>query len=62
MSIGGGGWNNDDAELPWAKNRNYFECDIDYSGGFRNAKRIVYSDDGLIFYTDDHYETFEQLY
>ena len=35
---------------------------IDYEGGYRNAKRIIFSDDGLIFYTEDHYESFEQLY
>ena len=64
MSIGGGGWNNDDGELPVAEDRNrkYFECDIDYEGGYRNAKRLVYSDDGLVFYTNDHYETFQELY
>ena len=48
--------------LPDAEGRTYHECDIDYEGGFRNAKRIVYSDDGLIYYTEDHYETFELLY
>ena len=35
---------------------------FDYKGKSLGAKRIVYSDDGLIFYTEDHYETFEQLY
>lgn len=62
MSIGGGGYYNDDKMLPDAPGREWFECDIDYNGGFRNAKRIVYSDDGLIFYTSDHYKTFERLY
>ena len=38
------------------------ECGIDYVKGNRNSKRIVYSNDGLIFYTDDHYESFVQLY
>lgn len=61
-SIGGGGFENDDNLLPDAPGRKWFECDIDYEGGFRNAKRIVYSNDGLIYYTDDHYKTFEQLY
>ena len=61
-SIGGSGFHNDDGKLPDARGREWFECDIDYEGGFRNAKRIVYSDDGLIFYTDDHYKTFQQLY
>ena len=48
--------------LPYKKGRNYYECDIDYNGGTRNAKRIVFSDDGLIYYTGDHYKTFELLY
>ena len=61
-SIGGGGFYNDDNMMPDAPGREWFECDIDYDGGFRNAKRIVYSDDGLIYYTDDHYRTFERLY
>ena len=61
-SIGGSEFYNDDAALPDAAGRRWTECDIDYSGGYRNAKRIVFSNDGLVFYTDDHYETFEQLY
>ena len=45
------------------KNQNpWRECDVNYHGGPRGAERIVYSDDGLIFYTPDHYQTFEQLY
>lgn len=62
MSIGGGGFSNDDGMMPDAPGREWFECDIDYEGGYRNAKRIVYSNDGLIYYTDDHYKTFERLY
>ena len=42
--------------------RKYYECDIDSDGGYRGAKRIIYSDDGLVYYTEDHYETFELLY
>ena len=61
-SIGGGGFSNDDGMMPDAPGREWFECDIDYDGGYRNAKRLVYSNDGLIFYTGDHYKTFEQLY
>lgn len=61
-SIGGGGFSNDDDVLPDAPGRQWYECDIDYDGGYRNEKRIVYSNDGLIFYTGDHYKTFEQLY
>ena len=36
--------------------------DIDSDGGYRGAKRIVFSNDGLIYYTEDHYESFELLY
>ena len=43
--------------------RSYTECDIDTLGAkSRGAKRIVFSDDGLIYYTEDHYESFELLY
>ena len=62
MSIGGSGFGNNEGLLPNKKGRKYYECDIDYDGGYRNAKRIVYSNDGLVFYTEDHYRSFEQLY
>lgn len=61
-SIGGSEFYDDDEQLPYKKGRRWTECDIDYKGGFRNAKRIVFSNDGLVFYTDDHYKTFKQLY
>lgn len=61
-SIGGDRFGNYDKMLPIEEDRIYYECDIDFDGGYRNEKRIIYSDDGLIFYTGDHYETFEQLY
>ncbi|MBR2835706.1 MAG: hypothetical protein IKE43_08400 [Coriobacteriales bacterium] len=61
-SIGGGPFYNDDGILPSATGRTWKECDINYHGGFRGSERIVYSNDGLIFYTNDHYKTFEQLY
>ena len=53
---------NREGNLPKEKGRQYFECDIDYVSGSRNAKRIVYSNDGLIYYTEDHYNTFTLLY
>ena len=62
MSIGGDNFGNYEKHLPTKKGRKYYECDIDYNGGKRNAKRIVFSNDGLIFYTDDHYNSFTQLY
>ena len=61
-SIGGDYFGNYEGVLPEADGRTYHECDIDYEGGHRNAKRIVYSEDGLIYYTEDHYENFELLY
>ena len=63
FAIGGDKFGNREGLLPKADGRQYFECDIDTDGrSSRGAKRIVYSNDGLIFYTDDHYESFTQLY
>ena len=61
-SIGGDKFGNYEGLLPKADGRKYYECDIDFNGGTRNAKRIIYSNDGLIYYTEDHYESFELLY
>lgn len=61
MSIGGDRFGNREGLLPKEKGRVYYECDIDYEGGTRNGKRIVYSNDGLIFYTNNHYKSFEEL-
>lgn len=62
LSIGGDRFGNREKLLPEKEGRTYFECDINYEGGYRGSERIVYSNDGLIFYTEDHYESFEQLY
>lgn len=62
MSIGGDYFGNYEGLLPKAKGRKYYECDIDFDGRYRNAKRIIFSNDGLIYYTEDHYETFELMY
>ncbi|MGB7473905.1 ribonuclease domain-containing protein [Trichococcus sp.] len=62
MSIGGDFYGNREGLLPKKSGRTYYEADINYNGGYRGAERIVYSNDGLIFFTDDHYESFEQLY
>ncbi len=61
-SIGGDYFGNYEERLPEKKGRKYYECDIDADGGYRGAKRIIYSNDGQIYYTEDHYETFELLY
>lgn len=58
--IGGDYFGNYEGKLP---DGNYHECDIDTLGkSSRGAKRIIYSDTGAIYYTDDHYESFTQLY
>lgn len=62
MSIGGSEFYNDEGLLPDAPGRSWTECDVNYQGGYRGAERLVFSSDGLIFYTDDHYKTFTQLY
>jgi len=61
-SIGGDRFYNREGLLPDDNNRIYYECDIDYEGGYRNAKRLVYSNDGYIYYTEDHYESFVPVY
>lgn len=60
MSIGGDRFSNREGLLP--EDERYYECDIDYQGGYRNAKRLVYSENGWIYYTADHYDSFELLY
>ena len=62
MSIGGNKFGNREGLLPKDKGRTYYECDVNYEGGYRGGERIVYSSDGLIYYTEDHYENFELLY
>ena len=62
-AIGGDKFGNREGLLPKADGRQYYECDIDTNGaGSRGAKRLVYSNDGLIYYTEDHYESFILLY
>lgn len=61
QSIGGDRFGNYEGQLPDKRNRTWKECDIDYTGGYRGGKRILYSSDGLIYYTADHYNTFAQV-
>ena len=61
--IGGSRFGTYEGLLPEAEGRTYTECDIDTLGAkSRGAKRIVFSNDGLIYYTEDHYASFELLY
>jgi guanyl-specific ribonuclease Sa len=61
-SIGGDRFNNYEKVLPDKQGRVWKECDIDYVKGNRNAKRICYSNDGLIYYSSSHYQKFERMY
>ncbi|MBO4563056.1 MAG: ribonuclease [Clostridia bacterium] len=62
-SIGGDYFGNYEGLLPKKKGRSYTECDIGTKGrNSRGAKRIIFSNDGLIYYTDDHYDSFTLLY
>ena len=59
-SIGGGRFGNYEGLLP---DGTWYECDVNYDGGFRGAERLIYSRDGQTgYYTNDHYKTFTQLY
>ena len=62
-AIGGDFFGNYEGLLPKADGRTYHECDIDTEfSNSRGAKRVVFSSDGLYFYTSDHYESFSQVY
>ncbi len=62
-AIGGDYFGNYEGLLPKKKGRTYYECDIGTVGKkSRGAKRIIFSNDGLVYYTDDHYESFTLLY
>ena len=61
--IGGDRFGNYEGLLPDESGRTWTECDIDtMHKDSRGAKRIVFSNDGLIYYTNDHYESFVLLY
>lgn len=62
-AIGGNVFRNREGLLPKQDGRIYYECDIDtWNRTSRGARRIVFSNDGLVYYTDDHYRSFTQLY
>ena len=58
-SIGGDRFGNYEGLLP---DGDYRECDVNYEGGYRGAERLIYGADGSVYYTNDHYKTFTQLY
>lgn len=60
-SIGGDRFSNREKRLPVAPGRVWYEADIDYHGGRRGPKRLLYSSDGLLYRTVDHYQTFQKI-
>ena len=62
MSIGGDRFGNREGLLPNARGRTWYECDVNYQGGYRGPERLLFSDDGLIYYSGDHYASCELLY
>ena len=61
-SIGGDYFSNYEKLLPVVHGRKYYEADCFYRGGKRNEYRIIYSNDGHVWYTEDHYQTFTELF
>jgi hypothetical protein len=59
--ISRGIYNNDDDHLLDKSGRTWYEADIDYKQGKRNRQRVIWSNDGLIFVTYDHYATFHEV-
>ena len=57
----GGEFRNKDGHLPEKTGRKWYEADFHYKSGYRNDCRIVFSDDGLIFATYDHYLTYYEI-
>jgi len=60
-SIGGDRFGNYQGKLPRKHGRTWYEADCNYISGNRKEERIVYSSDGLVYYTGDHYQTFTEM-
>lgn len=61
-SIGGDRYYNREGLLPKAPGRVWTECDVGDRRNTRGGERLVFSNDGLIYYSPDHYDSFELLY
>ncbi len=60
--IGGDRFGNYEGLLPEKDGLKYYECDIDtMHKSKRGKKRLIYSSEGKIYYTGDHYQSFEEL-
>lgn len=60
-TIGGNIYHNRAGKLPQANGRIWYEADINYTSGYRGSEHILYSNDGLVFVTYDHYQTFYEI-
>lgn len=60
-AIGGDRFSNRERRLPEAKGRNWWEADVNYRCGRRGRDRLLYSSDGLIYLTQDHYQHFMRV-
>lgn len=60
--IGGDIFDNKQFLVPESEGRVWYECDLEYKGEERTAVRLLFYNDGLIYYTDNHYITAVQIY
>ena len=60
-AIGGDHFSNREGRLPDASGRRWYEADVNYRCGHRNADRLLYSSDGMVYLTTDHYRTFTRI-
>ncbi|WP_272687217.1 ribonuclease domain-containing protein [Providencia sp. PROV149] len=60
-AIGGDRFSNREQRLPIAPNRQWYEADLNYNCGHRGADRLLYSSDGMIYITRDHYKSFQEI-
>jgi len=60
-AIGGDRFSNREKRLPQRQNRQWYEADVNYRCGHREADRLVYSSDGLVYLSTDHYRSFKQV-
>lgn len=57
-AIGGDRFGNREKKLP--QGENYYEADVNYNCGNRNADRIIFTRNGDIYLTKNHYKSFEK--
>ncbi|WP_312837237.1 ribonuclease domain-containing protein [Pantoea sp.] len=60
-AIGGDRFSNREKRLPQQPGRQWYEADVNYRCGHRNADRLLYSSDGLILLSTDHYRSFKKV-